>query len=102
MKKIFLLFLILLAVSLAGCKPQEGTASIPYSTATTEARPTPPLVLALPTESSVSIIPDCTVKTLSPTPGPTEESIFPPVTNSDWTKGSADARVTIIEYGDFQ
>jgi protein-disulfide isomerase len=102
MKKIFLLFLILLAVSLAGCKPQEGTASIPTSTATTEARPAPTVVLTVPTQSA--FLPDsgCTVVTKKPTPGPTAESIYPSVSDTDHVKGPASAKVTIIEYSDFQ
>jgi len=102
MKKIFLLFLVLLAVSLAGCKPQEGTASIPYSTATTEARPAPTVVLTVPTQSA--FLPDsgCTVVTKKPTPGPTAESIYPPVSDTDHVKGPANAKVTMIEYSDFQ
>jgi len=102
MKKIFLLFLILLTVSLAGCKPQALTASIPTSTATTEARPAPTVVLTVPTQSA--FLPDsgCTVVTKKPTPGPTAESIYPPVSDTDHVKGPASAKVTMIEYSDFQ
>ena len=102
MKKLFLLLLILLAVSLAGCKPQEGTASIPTLTPTTEARPAPTVVLTVPTQAS--LLPDsgCTVITQKPTPGPTAESIFPPVSDADHVKGPASAKVTMIEYSDFQ
>jgi hypothetical protein len=38
----------------------------------------------------------------SPTPAPTPQSIFPPVTAVDWQLGPTNARVTIVEYGDFQ
>jgi hypothetical protein len=30
------------------------------------------------------------------------EELFPPVSEEDWVKGPADARVTIMEYSDFQ
>jgi hypothetical protein len=36
------------------------------------------------------------------TPGPTEQSLFPPVTDKDWSTGPKDARITLIEYSDFQ
>jgi len=35
-------------------------------------------------------------------PGPTEESLFDPVSESDWVRGPDSAMVTIIEYSDFQ
>jgi hypothetical protein len=35
------------------------------------------------------------------TPGPTEQSIFPPVTDKDWSTGPKDAAITLIEYSDF-
>lgn len=45
---------------------------------------------------------NCTVVSRQPTPGPTEQSIIPPVSDADWVHGPEDAKVTIIEYGDFQ
>lgn len=44
----------------------------------------------------------CTVISPDPTPGPTEESVFASITEDDWSIGSADAMVTILEYGDYQ
>jgi protein-disulfide isomerase len=100
MKKLYLFFMLLVAVGMVGCLPQEQAT--PASTATTEPRPTPTAVLSVPTESA--FLPDsgCTVITKKPTPGPTAESIFPPVSKTDWVKGPEDAKVTIIEYSDFQ
>lgn len=46
--------------------------------------------------------PGCTVKTTQPKANPTVQSLLPAVTKEDWTKGPADAFVTIIEYCDFQ
>jgi len=99
MKKLFL-FLLLMAVGLVGCIPQPQAT--PTATATSEPRPVPTVVLSVPTEST--FLPDsgCTVITKQPTPGPTAESIYPPVTDADHSKGPEDARVTIIEYSDFQ
>lgn len=45
---------------------------------------------------------NCTVVSRKPTPGPTQESLFPPVNEHDWIKGSMDAEITLIEYSDFQ
>ena len=100
MKKLFLIFMLFLAVGLVGCLPQEQ--AVPTSTATNEPRPAPTVVLSVPTEST--FLPDsgCTVITKKPTPGPTAESIYPSVNKTDWVKGPDDARVTIIEYSDFQ
>ncbi|MGQ0601765.1 MAG: hypothetical protein ACT4QE_08730 [Anaerolineales bacterium] len=52
----------------------------------------PPIPITFPTA-----IPEET-----PLPIPTAQSLFPKVSANDWQKGPATARVTIIEYGDFQ
>ena len=44
----------------------------------------------------------CTVATLLPEADPEVESLFPPISETDWIRGPADAAVTIIEYADFQ
>jgi hypothetical protein len=102
MKKSFLLLLLLLSVGLAGCLPQAIASPTSAPTATTAAMPTPTTSLIVPLESE--ILPDagCTVIAREPTPGPTAESIYPPVGDADHVKGPADAKVTIIEYSDFQ
>ena len=102
MKKLFLLFLILMAVALAGCLPQDQATPTQIPTDTAVVRPAPTVILTVPTESA--FLPDsgCTVITKEPTPGPMAESIFPAITEKDWAKGPASARVTIIEYSDFQ
>jgi hypothetical protein len=104
MKKSILLFLMLLAVGLAGCLPQVQATPTSTSTsiATTETKPAPTVVLTVPTQSAFLPDPGCTVITRQPTPGPTEESIYPPVSESDHVKGPDNAKVTIIEYSDFQ
>jgi protein-disulfide isomerase len=104
MKKSFLLLLLLLAMGLFGCLPKAtpvptATLAAP-STALPNAAPTTGLLV--PNENA--LLPDsgCTVVTQKPTPGPTPETIYPPITADDHTKGPADAKVTIIEYSDFQ
>jgi protein-disulfide isomerase len=44
----------------------------------------------------------CTLVSQLPTPNPTEQSLFVPVSDKDWTRGQVTATVTIIEYSDFQ
>jgi uncharacterized protein YceK len=100
MRKLILLLVTLSAVMLSGCLPQTQTS--PASTATTVVHPAPTTVLTVPAQAA--ILPDsgCTVVTKKPTPGPTAETIYPPITSSDWIKGPDSAKVTIIEYSDFQ
>jgi hypothetical protein len=100
MRKYILIFLMLTAVGLAGCLPQ--VQATPTSTATTAARPAPTVMLTVPTQAALSPDSGCTVVTQKPTPGPTAESIFPPVSDTDWVKGPVSSKVTIIEYSDFQ
>jgi ABC-type uncharacterized transport system auxiliary subunit len=106
MKKSFLFLVLLLAVGLAGCLPKEQatptSTSISTATATTEAQPTATVVLTVPTETALLPNSDCTVISRQPTPDPSVESIYPPVTEADHVKGPDDAKVTIIEYSDFQ
>jgi hypothetical protein len=100
MRKFTLMVLLLTAVVFTGCLPQTQTS--PTSTATTIAHPAPTTVVKVPAQAA--LLPDsgCTVVTQKPTPGPTAESIYPPVTSTDWVKGSESAKVTLIEYSDFQ
>ena len=51
---------------------------------------------------SGSISNGCTVQSPRPTPGPTEVSLFPPVTGADWVRGPEEAPVTILAYSDFE
>jgi hypothetical protein len=44
----------------------------------------------------------CTVQSPFPTPGPTEQSLFPAASEADWTIGPDSAAITFIEYSDFQ
>ncbi len=96
----FILLLLLATWVLAGCLPQSQATPTP--TATSPSRPAPTVVLTVPTQGA--LLPDsgCTVISQKPTPGPTAESIFPPVSSTDWVKGPPGAKVTIIEYSDFQ
>lgn len=102
MKRTLVLFLLLLTVSLAGCLPQNQATPTLKPTDASAVRPAPTVGLSVPTGSA--FLPDagCTVITKKPTPGPTAESIYPPVGEAEHVRGPASARVTIIEYSDFQ
>ena len=100
MRKIILLFLMLSAVALAGCLPQAQAS--PTSTVAVVNRPSSTSVVNTPAQAAIFPDSGCTVVTQKPTPGPTPETVYPPVTDTDWTKGPANAKVTIIEYSDFQ
>lgn len=99
MRKVHLILPVLVVLLLASCLPQ--VQATPTATPT-RSRPAPTVVINVPSEASLSPDSGCTVITQKPTPGPTAESIFPPVSDKDWVKGPAIAKVTIIEYSDFQ
>jgi hypothetical protein len=105
-------FLFVLAGLLSACQGSAATGTAPVtgsaanvtseSFAGTQASPEQP---SGTTTTSGSIAPqpaaNCTVVSTVPTPGPTEQSLFPPVGEGDWVQGPATADVTIIEYSDF-
>jgi hypothetical protein len=112
-KKIITLSIILL-VFLAACQstPASPTA-LPeeqvqpgQSDGVTPSLELPPLPVVSPTPANDPPARqdevNCTVVSREPTPGPTEQSLIPPVNETDWVHGPEDAKVTIIEYGDFQ
>jgi len=100
MRKLFLIILTTSMVWLAGCLPQAQATLNP--TATTQAQPSPTVAVTAPTQAA--LVPDsgCTAITKKPTPGPTPQSIYPAVADKEWVKGPASAKVTIVEYADFQ
>lgn len=112
-KKIITLSIILL-VFLAAC---QSTPASPTALPEEQVQPgqldgvtpsleLPPLPVVSPTPANDPPASqdevNCTVVSREPTPGPTEQSLIPPVSESDWVHGPEDAKVTIIEYGDFQ
>jgi len=115
MKKLILILFILLALVLTACQSSTPTevveatvkavntqppADISSQAEVSEPTATKALDDAAANESAGRA--KCTVISRDPTPGPTEESIFAPVSESDWVRGSDSAAVTIIEYSDFQ
>jgi protein-disulfide isomerase len=120
MRKATLISFVITALVLAGCIPEltstptltpvtqatamltpvtQATATL---TQTTQVNPAPTAALSLPAEVALAPSQGCTVITQKPTPGPTAESVFPPVSDTDWVKGPASAQVTILEYSDYQ
>lgn len=89
------------SVTPATTATQKATATLP-ATATQSATPSNQVAKQSTPLSTSVITANCTVVSQSPTPGATEQSLFPPVGDSDWSVGPDTAAVTIIEYGDFQ
>lgn len=73
------------ATVLAACAPSTPAPTPTLTPLPPTATPVPPT--AVPTVQATASGPD---------------SLFPPITNADWQSGPANARVTIIEYSDFQ
>ncbi len=115
MLKRTLIEFFLLSLFLAGCQSQSDTPTTQpamqetkalvtqsdsfgnASPITTEIQPPAPT-----TTGEKAAVANCTVVSLEPTPGPTEESLFPPPGESDWVVGPETATMTIYEYSDFQ
>lgn len=97
MRKPLIIILLLASVVLSACAKSTPT-SLP-----TLAGLAPTEVLEVPQASQLEA-PDsgCTVVAKQPTPGPTQASLFPLVNENDHVKGPDTAKVTIIEYSDFQ
>ena len=100
MRKYLFFFIIIAVLLLSGCLPE--TQASPTTTVTAKASQVPKTDLSLPTEVAVPVSANCTVKTLRPTPGATAQTVYPPITGADWSEGPANAKITIVEYGDFQ
>jgi cyclophilin family peptidyl-prolyl cis-trans isomerase/protein-disulfide isomerase len=100
MRKLWLSMLIL-TVLISACSQATPSA------------PTPVPVEPAPVEQSTSTpeptrraalgpVMECEIVAVSPAQGPTEISMFPPVSDEDWVMGSDDPVLTITEYSDFQ
>jgi len=75
------------------------TSCTPSPVQTTSKPDIQPTVTSVPTSPVRST---CTSFSTAPTPGPDAPSLFPPITESDHTRGPEDAIVTIMAYGDLQ
>jgi hypothetical protein len=107
MRKLWLLIGVLAGLSLALTACGNGVAGKAVTPATLVPigrTPTSPPVAATPglLDLPTSVPATCTVSSQIPTPGPTEESLFPGVSQADWRLGPDGAKVVFIEYSDFQ
>ena len=104
-KRLWMPLLLLMMLALSACRgntPLEETET-PLPTIVETIPPTSQPTETAPAEAvGPTAEPGCTA--ISPRTDPTaeEESLFPPVSESDWVHGSETAKVTIIEYSDFQ
>lgn len=112
MTKKILILVIGLALVLSACGGNAGTGGAPVSQTvpaeTIESfSPTQSLAgqpTSTPAETGQAVpvkAANCTVVSAAPTPGPTEQSLFPPPGEGDWIQGPDSAKVTITEYSDF-
>lgn len=102
MHKIWMIVL-LAALLISACSPAAETPTL-AATAEDEFSQTEP-TRAQPTTAPVNgAAMECQVVSLSPTPGPTEISMFPAISAEDWVLGDREGTpvMTIIEYSDFQ
>lgn len=91
------MFKTLLKIITLGALAVLATACVPSTPALTS---TPLATLPLPTATAVPPTAVPTVQATTAASGP--DSLFPPITADEWQIGPADARVTILEYSDFQ
>lgn len=108
MAKYHWLFLLLLAGQLSTACQSKALVSVPISSPIPTTPPTIP-TLSKAYQSPLSradlirlIANGCTAKSPRPTPGPTEASLFPAVSDGDYQRGSPAAKVTFVIYCDFQ
>lgn len=89
MKRAFSLASMVLFLALAACSAAPTPAAV---------KPTATLPKVANTE------PECTAASTAPASQAESatESLFPPITDQDWSAGNQKARVTFLEYGDFQ
>ena len=87
MQRYISLPIIFLILSIASCSSAGQPANEIVPTVTRLIVPTPP---------------SCSTISTAPTAGPESPSLFPPITEADHTRGTEDAAVTILMYGDLQ
>jgi protein-disulfide isomerase len=108
MKSKILIVVVLAALLLSACLPAQTSTSNESAQSAAASEPAgaeapqtagetaePPVVIGEP-------MPGCRVTGSQLEPNPTLVALFPAVTENDWVIGPSDARVTILEFSDFQ
>lgn len=103
-------YVITIALLLAACQPVENSLVVNDNieaepTSTVAVQSAQPIATqppdAQPEELTEGVGPGCTLVSPRATPGPELVSLFSPAAE-DWSRGPEDAKITIVEYSDFQ
>lgn len=93
--------LVALVLDSSGRKTSRILTTLP--TETEQAAETTAAVISVTaTPVSPEEGPNCAPFSMLPTPDPSEDSLFPEVSETDWVEGPQDALVTLVVYSDFQ
>jgi hypothetical protein len=99
---IIIYLIILVAACQSRYQPPRNQASLNTPAQTAKLTAENHSISTQNTISGSSVPSGCTAISPKPTPGSTEQSLFPLVGPQDWLRGPITATITIIEYGDFQ
>lgn len=107
MQKSWTILALLTVLLVAACAPQGTVAPTAAATDTAAPKATATEATATaevaPSPAATSDGATCTVSGFFPASGPEEgQVIIPAVSDQDWSQGPEDARMTIVEYSDFQ
>jgi len=105
MRKPLSILFFLLILMLAACQSKTP--------ASTQLVPSPSLEISSPVPGGPAATiasqpadngapPGCSVVSQPDPSDPNAQSLFPPASDTDWSYGPGDAKITLIEYSDFQ
>jgi hypothetical protein len=98
---LFLFFIIILAACQSKTPPSTQESPSPTMDISSPVAHNP--TSTLPSESPDSgAPPGCSVVSQPDTSDSGVDSLFPPVSDTDWSFGPGEAKITLIEYSDFQ
>jgi len=108
MKSKILIMVVLATLLLSACQPAQTATPSEATEATNAEAPQATDVAAEPPKATLPLAASgepmngCRVTGSQLEPNPTLVALFPAVTENDWAKGPSDARVTILDFSDFQ